>query len=78
MPAYEKWLFAAAALIVIAPVAVWIGHSLGRKAARVAPGMAAALWLLNAFFRLDPPPPPRAERVHKSEEDAGAPPEPDR
>jgi hypothetical protein len=74
MPAYEKWLVAGAALILLVPLAVWLGHGLGRKAARVAPGMAMALWFLNAFFKVDPPPPPRAERVHKDEEDAGAPP----
>ena len=76
MPAWESWLFAAAALLLIAPVVVWLGHALGKKAARAAPGLAATFWLLNAFFRVDPPPPPRAERVHKSEEDAGAPPAP--
>ena len=73
MPAYETWAFTGLALILIAPIAVWLGHSLGKKAARAAPGMAVALWFLNAFFRLDPPPPPKAERVHKNEEDTGAP-----
>jgi hypothetical protein len=76
MPAYMQWLIAAAALIVLAPAAVWLGHTYGRKAARAFPGMAAALWFFGAFFRIDPPPPPRAERVHKDEEDAGAPPAP--
>ena len=74
MPEVEKWLLAAAALVVAAPAAVWLGRWLGLKAARAAPGMAMALWFLNAFLRLDPPPPPNAERVHRNDDDAGAPP----
>jgi hypothetical protein len=76
MPAYLQWLIAAAALIVLIPAAIWLGHAYGQKAARAFPGMAAALWVFGAFFRIDPPPPPQAERVHKDEEDAGAPPAP--
>jgi hypothetical protein len=76
MPAYLQWLIAAAALALLAPLALWVGRSMGRRAARAFPGMAAALWFFGAFFRLDPPPPPKAERVHKNEGDAGAPPAP--
>jgi predicted MFS family arabinose efflux permease len=76
MEAYQQWLLAGLALLVAAPLAIWLGRSAGRRAARAFPGMAAALMLLNAFFRLDPPPPPKAERVHKNEEDPGAPPKP--
>jgi hypothetical protein len=74
MPPYMPWVLAVAALLVGAPAALWLGHRLGRKAARAFPGAAMALWVLNGFFRVDPPPPPKAERVHKGEEDAGAPP----
>ncbi len=76
MSSYSPWLLAAVALLLAAPVAVWLGRSLGKRAARAYPGMALALWFLNGFIRLDPPPPPKAERVHKSEEDAGDPPTP--
>ena len=73
MPTWKHWLIAGAALILIAPIAVGLGHHFGKKAARAAPGLAMALWFFNAFFKIDPPPPPKAERVHKSEEDADAP-----
>ncbi len=68
------WLRVTAALVVVCVLAGWLGRSLGRKAARRYPAMAGALWLLSTFLKVDPPPPPKAERITKSEEDAGAPP----
>ncbi len=68
------WLRVAVALVVVFLLAGWLGLALGRKAARSFPAMAGALWMLSTFLKLDPPPPPKAERITKSEEDAGAPP----
>lgn len=67
------WLALGAALVVI-PLAAWLGLKLGRQTARKHPGMAAALWVLSTFIKLDPPPPPKAERIIKDEEGAGDPP----
>ena len=78
MPDYARWLIAGAALIVAFPLAVWLGISVGRRTARAMPGMAMTLWIISAFLKVDPPPPPKAERVHKDEEDAGAPLDPRR
>lgn len=69
------WLIAAAAFVLLTPLAVWLGRTFGRKAAKAYPGAALALMMFQGFFRIDPPPPPKAERVHKDEEDAGDPPE---
>lgn len=68
------WLIALAAFLLLAPLTVWLGRAFGRKAGRAFPGAALALMMLQGFFRIDPPPPPKAERVHKDEEDAGDPP----
>jgi hypothetical protein len=73
MPTWAHWLIAGAALILIAPIAVGLGRHFGRKAARASPGLAMALLFFSSFLKIDPPPPPKAERVHKSEEDADAP-----
>lgn len=69
-----RWLIGAALLVALALLAGWAGVALGRKAARRYPSLAMALWIFSTFLKIDPPPPPKAERVHKSEEDAGAPP----
>ncbi len=61
-------------MIVVSVLAGWLGLTLGRKGLRRFPAMAGALWMLSTFLKIDPPPPPKAERVTKSEEDAGAPP----
>ncbi len=74
MDGIPVWLGAAAASLVVFVLAGWLGLALGRKTARRFPAMAGALWMLSSFLRLDPPPPPRAERITKSEEDAGDPP----
>ena len=74
MDSIPVWLKVAAAMAVGFALAGWLGSTLGRKAARRYPAMAAALWMLSTFLKLDPPPPPKAERITKSEEDAGAPP----
>ncbi len=76
MPVYLQWLVALAALVLIAPLMVWLGHVVGRKVARKNPGLGIALLLFVPFFKLDPPPPPPAEAVHKDDEDPGAPPKP--
>ena len=76
MTVWQQWLVAGAALIAIAPIAVALGLHFGKKAARASPGLAMALWFFSSFLKIDPPPPPKAERVHKSEEDADAPLEP--
>ena len=68
------WLGVALGLVVVLALAGWLGSTLGRKAARRFPAMAGALWMLSTFLKIDPPPPPKAERVTRSEEDAGAPP----
>ena len=68
------WLAVAIALVVVSVLAGWLGASLGRKTARNFPSVASALWILSTFLKIDPPPPPKAERITKSEEDAGAPP----
>jgi hypothetical protein len=60
------------ALAILA--AGWLGVVLGRRTARAFPGAAGALWLLMSFLKIDPPPPPRAERVTRDEEGAGDPP----
>ncbi len=64
----------AVGLVVVLGLAGWLGSTLGHKVARRFPAMAGALWMLSTFLKIDPPPPPRAERVSKGEEDAGAPP----
>ena len=72
------WIVAAAAFLVLAAIATWLGIKLGRRTAKKYPGLAMGLILFSSFFRLDPPPPPRAERIIKDEEDeeaAGAPPD---
>ncbi len=74
MGGIPDWLKIAVALIVGGLLVGWLGRALGRKAARRYPAMAGALWLLSTFLKVDPPPPPKAERITKSEEDAGAPP----
>ncbi len=74
MDGIPAWLRSAAALIVVCVLAGWVGRALGRKAARRYPAMAGALWLLSTFLKVDPPPPPKAERITRSEKDAGAPP----
>jgi hypothetical protein len=71
---WKQWLIAGGASVLVASIAIRLGHALGKRATRAAPGLAMSLWFFNAFFKVDPPPPPKAERVHKSEEDAGAPP----
>ena len=68
------WLGVAVGLVVVLGLAGWIGAALGHKAARRFPAMAGALWMLSTFLKVDPPPPPKAERVTRNEEDAGAPP----
>ena len=68
------WLGVVAGLVVVLALAGWLGAAAGRKAARRFPAMAGALWMLSTFLKLDPPPPPKAERVTRNEEDAGAPP----
>ena len=70
------WLETAAALLVTFALAGWLGLSFGRRTARRFPAMAGALWMISTFLKIDPPPPPKAERVTRSEEDAGAPPKP--
>lgn len=69
----STWIALGAAVAVI-PLAAWLGLTLGRRTARKHPGMAAALWVLSTFIKLDPPPPPKAERIIKDEETAGDPP----
>ena len=71
----EPIWWALAAIVVAFPLAAWLGRTVGRRTARKNPGMAAALWMLSTFLKIDPPPPPKAERVRKSEEDAGDPPQ---
>ena len=68
------WLMVAAGLLVVLVLGGWLGATLGRKTARRFPAMASALWMLSTFLKIDPPPPPKAERVTRNEEDAGAPP----
>ena len=68
------WLGVAVGLMVVLGLAGWLGSTLGRKMTRRFPAMAGALWMLSTFLKLDPPPPPKAERVTRNEEDAGAPP----
>ena len=60
--------------LAIAGAAGWAGIALGKRTARRHPSAAAALWMLSMFLKIDPPPPPKAERVSKPEEGAGAPP----
>jgi hypothetical protein len=67
-------VFALALAAVLLPLAGWLGLRIGRRTARKHPGMAAALWVLSTFIKLDPPPPPKAERIVKDEEGAGDPP----
>jgi len=74
MHGFWYWTALLVGSAVAAALAGWAGLSVGRKAARRYPSMAAALWMLSTFLKIDPPPPPKAERVHKNEEDAGAPP----
>lgn len=62
------------AAVVLIPLAAWLGLKAGRRTARKHPGAAAALWVLFSFLKLDPPPPPKAERILKDEEGAGDPP----
>ena len=68
------WLAMAGALVAALVLAGVLGLTLGRKARRHYPALAGALWMLSTFLKIDPPPPPKAERITRSEEDAGAPP----
>lgn len=70
----SQWLVALAIAIVFIPLAAWAGVAYGKHAARKYPGLALALHVFMGFFKLDPPPPPKAERVVKNEESAGDPP----
>ena len=70
----RQWLIAAGILMVFIPFAVWAGIAGGRSMAKKYPSAAAALWILGTFLKIDPPPPPKAERVTKDEETAGDPP----
>ncbi len=74
MHAIPIWLGTAAAVAVVFVLAGWLGVVTGRKAARRFPAMAGALWILSTFLKIDPPPPPKAERVTRNEDDAGVPP----
>jgi hypothetical protein len=76
MPVYLQWLLAAAALVLLAPAMIWLGDLFGRNVGRKNPGLGIALLLFVPFFKLDAPPPPPAEQVHKDDEDPGAPPKP--
>jgi len=63
-----------AVFVVAVPLLGWLGLVLGKRTARKNPGFAAALWMLSTFLKIDPPPPPKAERVVKDEGAAGDPP----
>jgi hypothetical protein len=52
----------------------WLGLQGGRHVARKNPSVASALWMLSVFLKIDPPPPPKAERVLKDEDRRGEPP----
>ena len=66
------WIAIISALVVLAG---WLGSRLGAKAARKYPSLAMSLIIIGSFFKIDPPPPPRTERILKDEEGAGDPPE---
>jgi hypothetical protein len=71
------WIASLAAFLALAGGATWLGITLGRHTAKKYPGLAMGLILFSSFFKLDPPLPPRAERIIKDEEDdeaGGAPP----
>lgn len=70
----REWLVGFAITVVVAPLVAWAGIAYGRRTAKRNPSAAMALWMMMAFFKVDPPPPPKMERVSKSEEDAGDPP----
>jgi hypothetical protein len=72
----REWLIALAIMAVLLPLAAWAGIRYGARVARRNPSAAMALWMLMAMFKVDPPPPPRIERVSKDEEGAGEPPKP--
>ena len=73
METHSIW-WALGLAIVLIPLAAWSGLRFGRRAARKYPGMAAALWVISTFLKIDPPPPPKAEQVIKDQESAGDPP----
>lgn len=70
----RDWLIPLGAAFIVIPLIGWIGVVSGRYAAKKNPAMAASLWMLMAFFKVDPPPPPKAERVVRDEGAAGDPP----
>ncbi len=74
MDGIPGWLSTAIGVVVVFALAGWLGLAVGHRTARRFPAMAGALWMLSTFLKIDPPPPPRAERINRSEEDAGAPP----
>jgi hypothetical protein len=74
MAATQQWLIAGVIALVAFPLAAWAGIAYGKRVARKYPGAAIALHVFMGFFKLDPPPPPKAERVTRNEEDAGDPP----
>ncbi len=74
MDGIPVWLATAIAVMAALALAGWLGLTMGRKTARRFPAMAGALWMISTFLKVDPPPPPKAERITRSEEDAGDPP----
>jgi hypothetical protein len=72
-PVLQALAWIAAAVVVII-AAGWLGLQSGRHIARKNPSVASALWMLSVFLKIDPPPPPKAERVLKDEDRRGEPP----
>jgi hypothetical protein len=70
----RDWTIAGAIMVVLLPLAAWAGIAFGTRTARRNPSAAMALWMLMSIFKVDPPPPPKLERVSKDEEGAGDPP----
>ena len=75
MNLFLKILIWIAVFGVLAVLAGWLGARLGAKAARKYPSLAMSLIIIGSFFKIDPQPPPRSERVLKDEEAAGDPPQ---
>jgi hypothetical protein len=70
----KDWLIVLSILAVVGPLAAWAGTRYGFRVARRNPSAAMALWMMMSIFKVDPPPPPKLERVSKGEEGAGDPP----
>ena len=77
MPTWLGYILALAALVVLAPLMAWVGHTQGRN---IKGGLALASIMLGFGVPLDPPTKHLIEATEdkvKGENETGEPPDPD-